>query len=133
MYILLSMQMYSLCECGCTEKIEEKKEGLTHICPFQRKTLRNVWEFMKGQQKRERERERERDRERETDICGSCKRMPLKAKVLNSALRSDKSKRYLVNIVSNKIFLRHYANPPPGEHHASDLPHWQWHHRKHRA
>ena len=53
---------------------------------------------MNGQQKRERERERERENERErvTDICGSCKRKSLEAKVLNPALRSDKSERYLV-------------------------------------
>ena len=35
-------------------------------------------------------------REREPDMCGSSKRKPLEAKVLNPALRSDKSERYLV-------------------------------------
>ena len=35
--------------------------------------------------------------ERESpDMCGSSKRKPLEAKVLNPALRSDKSERYLV-------------------------------------
>ena len=46
-------------------------------------------------EEREKERERERERERETDICGSFKRKPLEANVLNPALRSDKSERYL--------------------------------------
>ena len=41
-------------------------------------------------------RERESVRERETDMCGSSQRKPLEAKVLNLALRSDESERFLV-------------------------------------
>ena len=38
----------------------------------------------------------EREKERETDMCGSSQRKPLEAKVLNLALSSDESERFLV-------------------------------------
>ena len=74
-------------------------------------------------------RERERERERETDMCESSQRKPLEAKVLNLALRSDESDRFLVG-------TRYFSNimlSLTGGNHASDLPHRQWHHRKHNA
>ena len=69
-------------------KRSEKMEALKITCTFQRKTMGKEWEFMITEYRRE--------REGETDMCGSSQGKPLEAKVLNLALRSDESERFLV-------------------------------------
>ena len=88
-------------------KRSEKKEALKITCTFPRKTVEKEWEFKIMEYRKERERERER--ERETGMCGSSKKKPLEAKVLNLALRSDESERFVVPHCVEQDLFQYYA------------------------